>query len=113
MLGLFVLGSICIIVFLLKCIYTNIDKPSPNEPPPPPTLEETLISLLEYFKGHAYRVTVYTDRVVIYCFKNSPNDDVADFNEINIRYYDIGFKPIIEDDCKALQEKLESIIENS
>lgn len=112
MIILFVFGSICIIIMLLKCIYNNIEKPS-YEAPPPPTLEETLISLLTYFKDHIHQMAVYTDKVVIYCFKNTPNDNVSDFNEITIRYCDIGFKSIIEDDCKSLQEKLKSIIESS
>ncbi len=110
MLELFVFGSICLIVWLLKGVYTNIEKPPTNEPPPPPTLEEVLISVLKHFKSHIDKMFVYNDKVVIYCFKNTPQDDVSDFNTITIRYCDIGFKPIIDDDRPALEESLKSAI---
>jgi hypothetical protein len=55
-------------------------------------------------------MAVHNDRVVVYCFKNTPQDDVSDYNVMTIRYCDIGFKPIIDDDCPALEEKLESAI---
>lgn len=110
MVALFVLGSIWLIVLLLKCIYTNIEKPPASAPPPPPTLEETLVGVLSYFKAHISQMSVYNDRVVVYCFKASPDDNVVDYNEITIRYCDIGFKPIIDDECNALRENLTSAI---
>ncbi|MGN1411454.1 MAG: hypothetical protein ACI4WH_02955 [Oscillospiraceae bacterium] len=108
--------SIAIIGFLLKCIYQNLDNPpeeekekakeNKEEEKPPPTLEETLISILNHFKNHISKITVYSDSVVIYCFKKSINDDISDFNTIKIRFIEIGFKSIPNDDCKELQEKL-------
>ena len=111
---LFIFGSIILIVFLMKCIYNNIEKEQEqNKEPPPPTLEDTLISLIGYFKEHIHQFAIYPDKMVIYCFKNSPQDDVTDFNEMTIRYCDIGFKTIPSDDCKPLQEKLKTIIEDT
>lgn len=107
--------SIAVIGFLLKCIYQNLDNPTEEEntpkenkeeKKPPPTLEETLISILSHFKGHISKITVYSDSIVIYCFKKSINDDISDFNTIKIRFIEIGFKSIPNDDCKELQEKL-------
>lgn len=108
---LFIFGSILIIAFLMKCIYSNIGKSNITEEDSD-TLEETLISLLEYFKDHIHQFAVYSDKIIIYCFKNSPNDNVSDFNEIKIRFCDIGFKSIPEDECSELQEKIKSVIEN-
>lgn len=106
---LFIFGSIVLIVYLMKCIYNNLDKkPDPDTPPPPPTLEETLLGLLKYFKSHLHQLEVYPDRVVLYCFKTSPDDAIANFNEIKIRYCDIGFKAISEDDCEVLRSNIYS-----
>lgn len=107
---LFIFGSIVLIVYLMKCIYNNLDKKPDSEPPPPPTLEETLLNLLQYFKSHLHLLEVYPDCVVLYCFKSSPDDAIANFNEIKVRYCDIGFKAISEDDCEVLKANLYSAL---
>lgn len=109
---LFVFFSIAVVVFLLKCIYSNLEKPKleVEAPPPPPTLQQTLISILSYFKSHILKVSVSCDHVTVYCFKNSPQDDISDYNEMHLRYCDLGFKSITTEDCKSLQEALDSAI---
>lgn len=108
---LFVLISIFVIVFLMKCIYNSINaqEESSNEPPPP-TLEDTLKSLLNYFKNHLHEIYIYPDSIVLYCFKNSSTDSVTDYNEIKIRFCDIGFKTIPKDECKSLEDRLKSSV---
>ena len=111
---LFIFGSILIITLLMKCIYNNLGKgTSEKEDEYQPNLEDTLISLLTYFKTHIHQFTVYSDKIVIYCFKNSPQDDISNFNEIKIRFSDIGFKSIAEDECQPLQERLKVVLETS
>lgn len=110
---LFIFFSACVIGFLIKCIYQNLDTSEPPPPDtkqetkPPPTLQDTLISLLNYFKGHINQIEVSQDSVVIYCFKKSVKDNISDFNIIKIRFCDLNFKSISSDDVKELQEKLD------
>lgn len=106
---LFIFGSIFIVVALVKCIYDTMEK-SESAEPYVPTLEDTLISLLRLFNGHIHKFTVYSDKIIVYCFKNSPEDDVSDFNEVKVRYCDLGFKSIPEDDCSQLQDSITSAI---
>lgn len=109
--SLFVLASIFVIVFLMKCIYDNINaQEEKSKEPPPPTLEDILKSLLGYFKSHLHEIHIYPDSMVLYCFKNSPTDSITDYNEIKIRFCDIGFKSIPHDDCKPLEDRLKSSI---
>ncbi len=109
---LFVFFSIAVVIFLLKCIYNNLERPKleAEAPPPPPTLQETLISILSYFKSHIHKISVSCDCVTIYCFKNSPQDDISDYNEMHFRYCDLGFKSVNSEDCKSLQEALDNAI---
>lgn len=109
---LFIFASILLVVVLVKCIYNTMER-SESEEPSAPTLEDTLISLLGYFKGHIHKFAIYPDKMIIYCFKNSSKDDVTDFNEIKIRYCDIGFKTVSEDDCTQLRENVNSAMDSN
>ena len=109
---LFIFGSILLIVTLVRCIYNTMEKSTEvvEETPSVPTLEDTLVTLLKMFNGHLHKFTICSDKIIIYCFKNSPEDDVSDFNEIKVRYCDIGFKSIPVEDCTQLQESITNAI---
>lgn len=109
---LFIFGSILLIVALVRCIYNTMEKSTEtmDETQNMPTLEDTLVSLLKLFKGHLHKFTICSDKIIIYCFKNSPEDDISDFNEIKVRYCDMGFKSIPIEDCPQLQEDIANII---